>query len=124
MVTERSFDFDYQIDGLPIPLPDARVELRRKGLQAPDGGRDEAGYYHGSLLRSIRVWEFSYKVLAGEDFARLLVLLTGKSSFLFRFRGEQGLPDQAVCRASDLQAQLYDRRRDIYTGVTFSVEEC
>ncbi len=117
--------FEYQIDGRPIPAPDARARFDRKDLSAPDAGLDEGGFYHGFLLRrGLRTWEFTCKVLSGADHRRLLELLCGKGSFLFRFRDEEGLPAEARCRCGALEARLYDRKQDVYTDVRFRVEEC
>lgn len=119
----RSFDFEYLVEERPMLLPDASVGMTRRDLEAPDAGLDEAGFYHAGILRrGVRQWEFSYKVLTGEEYRYLLELLSG--CFSFRFRGTDGQPEQALCRAEGIRAEFFDRPNDIYKNVGFTVKEC
>ena len=121
----RSFDFEYQVEQQPLLLPDAAVVLTRKDLSAGDAGVDEAGFYHGALLRQgVRRWDFSYKVLTGQEYRYLLELFSGRSSFRFRFRAEDHMPSETLCHTDGCKAEFFDRRQDIYRDVSFSVKEC
>lgn len=120
----RSFDFEYLVEERPLLVPDAAVGMTRRDLEAPDAGLDEAGFYHaGVLRRGVRQWEFSYKVLTGQEYRYLLELL-GLSSFTFRFRGPDGQPEQTLCRTEGTKAEFFDRPNDIYKNVSFTVKEC
>ena len=119
----RAFDFDYQVDGKPLLVPDAAVELRFSDLISGDSGADEAGFYHRMVLRrGLRQWDFSYKVLTGQELRYLLELVGG--DFQFSFRGLDGQPERCRCHCDSLDTELYDREQDIYKNLHFAVKEC
>ena len=119
----RVFDYDYQVDGKPVLLPDAAVELVVQDLAAPDAGLDEGGFYHAAALRrNVRQWDFSYKVLTAQEYRYLWELLD--HCFSFSFRGTDGQPEQALCRCDGFRSELYDREKGIYRNLRFSVKEC
>ena len=119
----RAFDHDYQVDSEPLLLPDAAVQLRQQDISAGDAGLDEAGFYHGAVLRRrVRQWDFSYKVLTGEEHRYLMEKLS--SCFAFSFRGERGQPETCLCWCEGCSCELYDRQKGIYRNVRFTVKEC
>ena len=80
----RAYDFEYQIDGRPMLVPDAGVGISFTDLDADDTGRDESGYMHREVLRErVRTWSFSYAFLTHEEYQYIMSLFSGKPTFTF-----------------------------------------
>lgn len=121
----RDYDFDFQVDGQPILVPDAGVAVKKTELLAADSGRDESGFFHRRLLRQrMRQWDISYGAVDGQEYRYLQSLFAGKESFLFSFRGEDGQPQTARCYCGGSTASLCDSTRSVYKNLKFSVVEC
>lgn len=116
----RAFDTLYGIDGQPLLVPDAGVELTENDIDSEAAGRDAAGYMHRHLLRSgIRTWAFTYSFLTAEELAYLRSLFAGKASFVF------GCEDgEVTAYCTKREVTLYDRARGLYKGMKFTVVEC
>jgi len=116
----RELDAVYKVDGKPLLVPDAGVELSWNDLDSEAAGRDAAGYLHRAVLRQgVRTWAFTYSLLTGEELAYVQSLFAGKASFTFAC--ETGTVT-AYCAKQE--ATLYSRSRGIYKGLKFTVIEC
>lgn len=121
----RKLDYDYQIGGKPMPVPDAGVEESFADLDSEDSGRDEAGFMHRIRMRPrVRTWGFTYAVLSRDEYRYLDTLLKENETFTFSFRGLDGQPEQAVCYCSQGSISLYDQRRGVYKNLKFNIIEC
>ena len=116
----RSFDPVYTVDGSPMLVPDAGVEISRSDLEGEGGGRDAGGFLHRVVLRSgVRTWSFTYSLLTEQELGYLQDLFLGKVSFAFTCGGETVT---AYCDKQDVT--LFDRARGLYKGLKFTVTEC
>lgn len=116
----RSFDSVYQIDGSPLLVPDAGVEISRADLEGEGTDRDAGGFLHRMVLRSgVRTWSFTYGLLTAQEHDYLQGLFTGKASFAFSC--ESGTVT-AYCDKQDVT--LFDRTRGLYKALKFSITEC
>ena len=62
----------YQIDGRPMPVPDADPDLSFTDLDASDSGGDESGVMHRIVVREkVGSWGFVYSSLTDEEYAYL-----------------------------------------------------
>ena len=62
----------FQIDGKPMPVPDADVSMSFEDLDAAQAGRDQAGFMHRlPVRRKVGVWDFHYSHLSGETYRYL-----------------------------------------------------
>ena len=116
----RAYDSLYTVDGAPLLLPDAGVELTMNDIDSQAAGRDAAGYMHRSLLRSgVRTWGFTYSLLTAQEHAYLQSLFAGKATFSF---GCETGETAAYCAKREVT--LYDRTKGIYKALKFTVVEC
>ncbi len=116
----RKTDDFYQVDGKPLPVPDAGVELSFQDLDAQAAGRDELGFMHRMVLREkVRTWSFCYSVLSQADYDYVMGLLAGKAAFVFT-AGEESV--SAYC--SKVGITLWDRARGLYRNLKFNIIEC
>ena len=110
----------FQIEGRPLPVPDADISMSFEDLDAPQSGRDEAGFMHRiPVRRKVGVWEFQYSVLDGETYRYLQEILpTGGS---FRFTCPEGEVEAYLSRYSIV---WHSARTDTYRNLKFSIIEC
>ena len=121
----RKYDFEYLIDDNPMLVPDEGVEMKFSDLDGEDSGRDEGGFMHRSVLRErVRTWGFKYAVLNQKEYRYLTALLTGKATFLFKFRNLDGKEEVARCYCSNHSITLFNRRTGLYKNLKFNIIEC
>jgi len=110
----------FQIDGRPMPVPDADVTMSFEDLDAPQSGRDEAGFMHRiPVRRKVGVWEFRYSLLSGETYRYLKGILPTAGSF--RFTCPEGEVEAYLSRYSVV---WHNAKTDTYKNLKFSVIEC
>ena len=110
----------FQIDGQPMPTPDADVAMSFEDLDAPQAGRDEAGFMHRlPVRRKVGVWEFVYSHPDGETYRYLRSILPQGGSF--RFTCPEGEVEAYLSRYC---VTLHDAKQDQYRNLKFSIIEC
>ena len=115
----------YLVDGRPLLLPDADVEMTFTDLDHSDSGRDESGYMHRILVRErVGSWGFQYSWLTAEEYAYLRGLFAGKQTFTFRYQDADG--GWKSCRAycADHSITYRDARLGLYKNLKFHIIEC
>lgn len=121
----RATDPKFLIDGVPILLPDAGVELQFTDLDSADSGRDEAGFLHRIVLRrGVRTWNLSYSLLTKEEYAYMQRLLLSRDTFPLTYENEQGEQAQTTAYCSNHALSLYDRTLGVYRELKCTVIEC
>lgn len=121
----RSYDYDYQINGLPMLAADAGVEIQFADINTPDSGRDEMGYAHRLVLREkLRTWSFSYQTLTAEEYRYLDGLFRGKNVFRFTSLGLDGETQNCMAYCERSRITLYDRQKGLYKNMKFDIVEC
>jgi len=110
----------FQIDGKPMPVPDADVSMSFEDLDAAQAGRDQAGFMHRlPVRRKVGVWDFHYSHLSGETYRYLKSILPAGGSF--RFTCPEGETEAYLSRYSIL---WHSARTDTYRNLKFSIIEC
>ncbi len=121
----RSYDYDYQINGVPMLAADAGVEIQFADVNTPDSGRDEMGYFHRLVLREkLRTWRFTYRNLTQEEYRYLDSLFRGKNIFRFSSPAFDGSVANCMAYCDSGSITLYDRQRGFYKNLTFAIVEC
>ena len=116
----RKTDEFYRVDGAPLPVPDAGVEISFQDLDAQAAGRDELGFMHRIVLRGkVRTWSFCYSVLSEADYAYVMGLFQGKAAFVFT-AGDESVA--AYC--AKVGVSVYDRSKGLYRNLKFNIIEC
>lgn len=116
---------DYKIDGKPILVPDADVEMAFSDLDDADSGRDEAGFMHRIVVRHrVGTWAFNYFRLTAQEYQYLRSLFAGKVDFTFTYRDLDGntVDTRAYCSNDSITWQ--DAVRGVYRNFKFTVIEC
>lgn len=116
---------DYKIDGKPLLVPDADVEIAFSDLDDGDSGRDEAGFMHRIVARyRVGTWAFSYFRLTVEEYKYLRSLFAGKADFTFTYRNLEGDPVQTRAYCSNDSITYRDAALGEYRNFKFTVIEC
>ena len=111
---------EFKINGNPIPVPDAEVELSYQDLDAGSAGRDESGVMHRIPVRqNVASWDFSYGVLTDEEKLYLDNLFAGKATFTFTCNGKN-----YTCYRSGVTVSWVSARTGLWRGYGFSIIEC
>lgn len=116
---------EYKVDGTPILVPDADVELTLTDLDAGSAGRDESGVMHRiRVRRRVKTWAFQYSALSREEFQYMEELLSSSATFLFSYLDADGTERscRAYCSNSGLTYQ--NARLGLYRNYKFTVIEC
>ncbi len=121
----RNQECGYYIDGQPILVPDAELEVSASDLDSPDSGRDESGVMHRFRVRErVRTWSLSYGVLTGMEYRYMHDLMAGKSVFTFSFPGPDGLQESCSAYCSKVGFSICDQSQGIYKNLKFNIIEC
>lgn len=116
---------DYQIDGVPLLIPDADVSVSRSDLESGDSGRDESGVMHRIVMRQrVNTWSFSYAVLTAEEYRYMEALLAGKPEFTFTYPDADGTVKscQAYCAADSIT--YHNAKLGLYKNYKFDIIQC
>lgn len=117
----------YQIDGRPMPVPDADPEFTFTDLDAADSGRDESGVMHRIVVRErVGSWSFSYQSLTDEDYAYLLQLFAGKATFAFTHPrpGSSTETQVSTCYCSNYSITWRNARTGLWRNCKFNIIQC
>ena len=117
----------YQINGKPLPVPDADVQMSFEDLDAADSGRDESGVMHRIPVRyKVGSWQFSYASLTQEEFSYLRGVLPQAGSFTFTYPDPDDCTQRKSCSAylSGYSVVWHSARTKLFHNLKFSVIQC
>lgn len=121
---KRKFTQDFLVDGTPLLMPDADINIICEDLEG-ETGRDESGFTHRSVLRSeVKTWQFVYAILTAEEYAYIKELLRGKSTFAFTFKDEKNQVQTVKAYCKQTSASWWSSRMGLYKNLQFDVIEC
>lgn len=116
---------EYKINGMPLLVPDADVELTQTDLDSGSAGRDESGYMHRIRVRKrVKTWAFQYFALSREEFQYLEALLSENAVFNFSYRDAGG--EEKTCNAycSNSGLSYHNAKLGLFRNYKFTVTEC
>lgn len=121
----RSMDFDFLIDGHPIPAPDAGVQLRREDVESAASGMDERGVYHRFVLRPrLKKWTLRYCLLTQQEMLYLQDLLDGKQTVTVNCRQPDGSYTNCLAWCGWDSGALVDSQQALWKDFTLTLSEC
>ena len=76
----------FLIDGQPMLIPDANLEILIGDIEDSDSAWDESGFLHRFAMRhGVGKWKFSYARLTGEEYTYMEQLFADKQTFRFTY---------------------------------------
>lgn len=116
---------EFLINGQPLPVPDANVELSYQDLDAGNIGRDESGVMHRVRVRTrIPTWGFSYFALNRESFQYIESLLSENETFDFTYPGNDGAPHTCRAYCSKTSLVYKNAKFGLYRNYKFNIIAC
>ena len=116
---------EYKVDGTPLLVPDADVELTQSDLDSGSAGRDESGFMHRIRVRKrVKTWTFQYVALRREEFQYLENLLSQKETFTFSYPDTDGEIRTCTAYCSNSGLNYHNARLGLYRNYKFTVIEC
>lgn len=116
---------EYKIEGMPLLVPDADVELTQTDLDSGSAGRDESGYMHRIRVRKrVKTWVFQYFALGREEFQYLENLLSQKEIFTFSYPDIDGKIHSCSAYCSNSALYYHNAKLGLYRNYKFTVIEC
>ena len=116
---------EFKIDGSPLLVPDAGVEMTLTDLDGAAAGRDESGVMHRVRVRKrVRSWNFQYFALNREELSYMEELLSRKATFTFTYPDNKGEPAGCKAYCSGTSMTYHSAKLGLYRGYKFSVIEC
>lgn len=117
--------YDYKVNGIPLLIPDADVELSQTDLDSGSAGRDESGYMHRiRVRRRVKTWAFQYFALRREDFRYLEELLSENPVFTFSYVDTDGTQKSCNAYCSSSGLSYHNAKLKLYRNYKFTVTEC
>lgn len=116
---------DYKIDGAPILVPDAEVEITMTDLDAASAGRDESGFMHRVRVRKrVKTWAFQYFALNRTQWQYMEDLLSKNATFQFSYPDTDGTAKVCTAYCSTTGLNWQNARLGLYRNYKFTVIEC
>lgn len=117
--------YDFQIDNLPILVPDQDMEMEYNDLDSEETGRDESGVMHRIVLRhGVRKFSLSYDSLTREEYLYMRSLFDDKSEFTVSYRDHDGYPAEFQAYHSSHSITIRNARTGLYKNYKISIIEC
>lgn len=121
----RQFYYDILIDGDPILVPDADINLEYNDLDSEESGRDESGIMHRIVLRrGVMKMVIPYGNISRKDYLYMESLFDGKSEFMVTYRDHDGSIATRRCYRSKHGVVIRNTRTGLYRNYSCSIIEC
>ena len=117
----------FQINGVPMLVPDAAVAVSYSDLDASDSGRDESGFMHRIVVRhKVGSWKFEYAHLTEEEkqYMESLFPMAPSFTFLHPSRQDASISEQTLCYRSKYDISWKNAKTGLWSGYNFSIIEC
>lgn len=117
----------FQINGVPMLVPDAEVQSSYEDLDSADSGRDESGVMHRIPVRyKVSSWSFSYDHLTEAEKQYMESLFPDGADFAFTHPGRLDATVPVTVRAyrSKYSISWKNARTGLWSNYGFSIIEC
>ena len=117
----------YAIDGKPLLVPDAGVQMQFTDLDSDDSGRDESGFMHRLIKRhKVGTWSFQYESLTQKAYSYMLSVLPQGGTFDFTYPDPRDPSQSKTTKAylSQYGITWHSARTGLYRNFKFDIIEC
>ena len=116
---------EYKINGSPVLVPDADVEVTMTDLDSGSAGRDESGFMHRIRVRKrVKTWAFQYFALTREQWQYMENLLSQSATCSFTYPDFDGEEKTSTAYCSNTGLTYQNARLGLYRNYKFTVIEC
>lgn len=117
----------FQINGVPMLVPDAQVAMSYEDLDSSQSGRDESGVMHRTPVRyKVAAWSFRYDHLTEEEKQYMESLFPDSPDFAFTHPSRLDAAVSQVTRAyrSKYSISWQNARTGAWNNYGFSIIAC
>ena len=117
----------FQVNGVPMLVPDEPVGFGYEDLDGADAGRDESGYMHRIMVRcKVGSWQFTYSHLTEAERQYMENLFGTDATFQFTHpdRLDASKSVETKCYRSKYSLSWRNARTGLWNGYGFSIIEC
>ena len=117
----------FQINGVPMLVPDAEVSASYEDLDSADSGRDESGVMHRIPVRyKVGSWSFSYSHLTEDEKQYMESLFPDAADFAFTHpdRQDAALPVTSRAYRSKYSLSWKNARTGLWSNYGFHIIGC
>lgn len=117
----------FQVNGMPLLVPDAQVGMSYEDIDSSDSGRDESGVMHRIPVRyKVASWSFSYDHLTEEERQYMENIFPDSADFSFTHPSRKDATVSEVSRAyrSKCSISWKNARTGLWNNYGFSVIMC
>ena len=117
----------FQINGVPMLVPDAEVQSSYEDLDSADSGRDESGVMHRIPVRyKVSSWSFSYDHLTEAEKQYMESLFPDAASFEFTHpdRVDSSILTTTQAYRSKYSISWKNAITGTWSGYGFNIIEC
>lgn len=120
----RNLYYDFQIDGKPIPTPDADIQIVPTDKEAADSGFDQSDVYHRTVISSKKSFVIQYTHMTAEEFLYMLDLMMGKNQFTVEHRLYGTRPRTVKAYCANFPVFLHNARTGTMRKAKFTITPC
>ena len=117
----------FQINGVPLLIPDSQVGASYEDLDSADSGRDESGVMHRIPVRyKVASWVFSYDHLTEEEKQYMESLFPDSPDFTFTHpsRKDAAVSENSRAYRSKYAISWKNARTGLWSNYGFTIIEC
>lgn len=117
----------FQVNGVPMLVPDAEVGMSYEDLDSAGTGRDEAGVMHRFLVRNkVAVWSFSYSHLTEEEKRYMENLFGSSATFTFTHPGrvDATVAENTTAYRSKYSISWKNGKTGLWSNYGFQIVQC
>lgn len=119
--------FLYAIDGKPLLVPDAGVQMQFTDIDSDESGRDESGYMHRMIKRhKVGSWSFQYESLTQQEYSYMQSILPSGGTFCFTYPDPSDPSQSKTAEAylSQYGITWHSARTGLYRNFKFDIIQC
>ena len=120
----RKLYHGFKVDGSPLPVMDADIEVSVEALDSSESGRDESGVMHRIVIAEKTIVTIHYGTLTLREYKHIMSLFRGKAEFCFCWIDENGVLIKYQAYCSKLTATIHNRKLGIYKNMSLKIIEC
>ena len=120
----RKLYHGFRVDGSPLLVMDADMEISVEDLDSSESGRDESGTMHRIVLAEKTIVTIHYSILTLREYKYIMSLFRGKADFWFTWMDENGNLRSYKAYCSKRTATLHNRKLGIYKNMSLKIIEC
>lgn len=118
----RKFDYDFLIDGEPILISDAGVQITEKDIV--ETATDESGVTHRDVIRTgVMAFTIPYSRITRDELLYMRSLIRGKKHFAISYLNLEGQVATITAHCEKINTSMYNKATGVYKKFNLVISE-